>query len=106
MGSAYTKDEALWYAACQMRRAARVLDVEAALLDRKEYLVTVYGAGLDLCADECEKAMDARELERLRGETFPGRCPTCGRGGAAREANETGGVSVCYDPWHERTAEA
>lgn len=65
----YTKDEALWYAICQMRRAARVLDIEAA--EDKEYLITIYGVGLDQCADECEKSMEPAELNRLRKETFP-----------------------------------
>jgi hypothetical protein len=115
----YTKDEALWYSICQMRRAARVLDLEAIRVGglivtnpefkkiydavtgrlkdlvnwrqedvvrttveetlaflggrekegRKEYLVGIYGTGLDMCADECEKAMDPEELKRLRTAT-------------------------------------
>jgi hypothetical protein len=150
----YAKDEALWYAICQMRRAARVLDLEAirgshftvtgsefkkvyeAVCERlkdlvnwraedvsrttveetlvflggrekesKEYLANIIGAGLDQCADECEKGMDPEELKRLRSETFPGTCPTCGSGQMG-EDNKTGGVAACYDPWHERAAEA
>lgn len=68
---AYTKDEALWYAINQMRRAARVLDLEETQLDNKAYLVEIYGAGLDMCADACERSMDPEELRRLRTETFP-----------------------------------
>ena len=67
---AYTKDEALWYAICQLRRAARtfeVLEVGA----RSEYLVDIYAKGLDMCADECEKAIDPEELKKLTAETFP-----------------------------------
>src|SRR5208282_2906543 len=30
-------------------------------------------------------------------------CPTCGQSGAAREGNESGGVNICYDSWHEKT---
>jgi len=102
----YTKDEALWWAINQMRRAARMLDLEETQLDNKAYLVEIYGAGLDMCADACEKAMDPEELKRMKKETFPDYCPTCGKDGAAREANETGGVDVCYDPWHEETKNA
>lgn len=146
----YTKDEALWYAICQMRRAARVLDLEAvrggrltaiefkkvydAVCERlkdlvnwqtedvsrvtaeetlvflgkkedKKYLADILGAGLDQCADECEKAIDPEELTRMKKETFPDLCLTCGRAGAARQDNETGGVDICYDPWHGKIAE-
>jgi len=96
----YEKDEALWYACCQMRRAARMLDLEETQHENREYLVNIYGNGLDLCADECEKAIDPDELTRMKRETHPSFCPTCGRSGEAREANDTGGVDVCYDTWH------
>lgn len=71
--SDYTKDEALWWAICQMRRSARMLQLEVTQHDGREYLWDIYGKGLDMCADECEKTMDATELERLRAETFPNR---------------------------------
>jgi hypothetical protein len=66
----YTKDEALAYAICQMRRAARTLDIASAVTQDKSYS-EIYGKGLDMCADECMKAMDQEELKQLR-EEFPG----------------------------------
>jgi hypothetical protein len=74
---AYTKDEALWYAVCQMRRAARTLEI-AAIMARDDAYETIYAKGLDMCADECEKAMDPENLKRFRIETFPDSCPDCG----------------------------
>jgi hypothetical protein len=102
----YTKDEALWWAICQMRRTSRMLDLEEVQLEGKEYLVSIYGAGLDMCADQCEKAMDPEELKRMRGETFPNTCPTCARSGLAARDNETGGIDICYDPWHDVQGES
>jgi len=101
----YTKDEALWYACCQMRRAARMLDLERTQHRDRDYLVDIYGNGLDMCADECEKAVDPEELKRMKRETHPNFCPTCGRSGAAREDNDTGGMDVCYDTWHEQVVQ-
>jgi hypothetical protein len=75
MSYTYTKDEALWYAVCQMRRAARVFDLEGAS-SGKEHLANIYGTGLDICADECEKVMDPEELRRMRSETFTGESDT------------------------------
>jgi hypothetical protein len=102
----YTKDEALWYAINQMRRAARVLEIASIMInvpDRiDESYAKIYAKGLDQCADMCEETMDQDELKKLKAETFPDYCPTCGRSGAAREANETDGVDICYDEWHER----
>ena len=66
--AAYTKDEALWYAICQMRRAARVFDLAGV---RDSNLVDIYGRGLDMCADECEKVIDPEKLKRFKAETFP-----------------------------------
>lgn len=102
--SDYTKDEALAYAICQMRRMARVLDLEETQLEGKEYLVNIYGKGLDMCADECEKVMDPEELKLMR--IAINTCPTCGRSGAKVEANGTGGVDICYDPWHDFKGES
>jgi hypothetical protein len=96
----FTKDEALWYAICQMRRAARTLDI-ASIMTRDVNYREIYGKGLDMCADECEKVIDPTELRKMKVETFPTSCPTCARSGEAREENETGGVNICYDPWHE-----
>jgi hypothetical protein len=92
----YTKDEALWYAICQMRRAARMLDLEETQHDGKGYLVDIYGAGLDLCADECEKLLDPADLRRMKIETWPNSCPTCGS--AFAESEDKG---ICRDEWHE-----
>lgn len=64
----YTKDEALWYAVNQMRRAARTFEIVQVKGDRTP-LVEIYAKGLDLCADECEKTMDQDELKRMRTET-------------------------------------
>ena len=94
----YTKEEALWYAICQMRRAARMLDLEETQLDGKEYLVDIYGAGLDLCADVCEKIIDPAELRQMKIETFPNTCPTCCS--AFAENERRGVVTVCHDEWH------
>src|SRR5271157_2533932 len=96
----YTKDEALWYAICQMRRAARVLDIASIMVPNDKSYSEIYGKGLDMCADECEKVIDPAELTRMKRESHPSFCPTCGRSGAAREPNESGGVDICYDDWH------
>src|SRR5271170_5537548 len=95
----YTKDEALWYACCQMLRAARVLDIATIMTHDKSY-AEIYGKGLDMCVNECEKAIDPEELKRMKHVSHPDFCPTCGRSGVAREGNETGGMDVCYDTWH------
>jgi hypothetical protein len=101
----YTKDEALWWTINQMRRAARVMDI-AAIMTRDKSYAEVYGKGLDMCADEVERLIDPEELRRMKAETYPDYCPTCGRGTDAVEGNETGGVDVCYDSWHEPRVEA
>ena len=102
---AYTKDEALAYAICQMRRAARVLEIAAIVsVPRDSAYSEIYAKGLDMCADECEKVLDPEELKQMRIATNT--CPTCGRSGARVEANGTGGVDVCYDPWHDSRGES
>jgi hypothetical protein len=69
---AYTKDEALWYAICQMRRAARVMDIASIVsVPRDPAYRDIYGKGLDMCADECEKVIDPENLKRMKAETFP-----------------------------------
>jgi hypothetical protein len=89
----YTKDEALWYAICQMRRAAKVLDIASIVsMPRDNAYSEIYGKGLNMCADECEKVIDPEELRRMISETFPGVCPIC-----LQNHNYTG----CADPWHE-----
>lgn len=59
----YTKDEALWWAINQMRRAAKVIQLvgEKASPD-------IYATGLNDCADTCEKVLDADTLARFRAE--------------------------------------
>lgn len=68
--SDYTKDEALWWAVNQMRRAARVLELEAINAGNKA-LADIYAKGLDQCADKCEEVMDPDKLMTFLAETYP-----------------------------------
>jgi hypothetical protein len=69
--SEYTKDEALWWAINQMRRAAKVLQIAGIMIQTDPSYEEIYAKGLNQCADECETVMEPSELERLRRETFP-----------------------------------
>jgi hypothetical protein len=53
----YTDKELLNWAMAQLRRAARVMDLIAIMVegDNKRAINTIYAPGLDLCADTIEK---------------------------------------------------